>query len=279
MNQVRTHRIEGGGGLTLTVAEQGPADAPAILFLHGWSQSRLCWSKQFEGPLAGDFRLVAMDLRGHGDSDAPLAAECYSDGALWADDVRNVIDALKLDKPVIVAWSYGGFVVSDYLRVYGNAGIAGINFVGAAVVSGKPWFGSHIGADFLKTAPLTFTDDAAARQAMVDFLDICFVKPIPDEDRAAVLDWSLRVHPQVRGNLLRRTVDFTPELAALSRPALVTFGDADRVMLPAMAQLIDETVPDSRLSAYDGVGHAPFMEAPDRFNDELAAFVRHCVEW
>lgn len=279
MNQVRTHRIEGGGGLTLNVAARGPANAPAILFLHGWSQSHRCWSKQFESPLADDLRLVAMDLRGHGDSEAPLAPECYSDGALWADDVRNVIDALALENPVIVAWSYGGFVVSDYLRVYGDAGIAGINFVGAAVVSGKPWFGSHIGPDFLKYAPLTFTQDAAAeRQAMTDFLDICFVKPIPDEDRAAMLDGSLRVHPKVRENLLRRTVDFTPELAALTRPALVTFGDADRIMLPAMARLIDETVPDSRLSAYDGVGHAPFMEAPDRFNDELGAFVGHCLQ-
>jgi pimeloyl-ACP methyl ester carboxylesterase len=165
------------------------------------------------------------------------------------------------------------------MRVYGDVSIAGINFVGAAVVSGKPWFGSHIGGDFLKSASRTFTDDApAARQAMTDFLDIVFIKPIPDEDRAAVLDGSLRVHPQVRENLLRRTVDFTPELAAFSKPALVTFGDADRVMLPAMARLIDESVPDSRLSVYDGVGHAPFMEAPARFNKELAAFARHCLD-
>lgn len=276
---MRTHKVEGGGGLKLHVAETGPADAPAILFLHGWSQSHLCWSKQFDSTLAEEFRLVAIDLRGHGDSEAPLEPECYSDGALWADDVRNVVDALTLDRPVVVAWSYGGFVLSDYLRVYGDDGIAGINFVGAAVVSGKPWFGSHIGADFLKYAPLAFTEDeTAARQAISDFLDACFAIPVSAEDKARALDWNMRVHPRVRQSLLRRTVDFTPELAKLSKPTLVSYGDCDTIMMPAMAHLIGETAPTSRLSEYSGVGHLPFMEEPARFNEELAAFGRRCSE-
>lgn len=274
---MRTHKVEGGGGLRLHVAEAGPADAPAILFLHGWSQSHLCWSKQFNSTLANEFRLVAMDLRGHGESEAPLDAASYADGALWADDVRNVINALKLDRPIIVAWSYGGFVISDYLRCYGDAGIAGINFVGAAVVAGKPWFGSHIGADFLKYAPLAFNEDeTAARQAISDFLDACFVKPVSAEDKFRALDWNMRVHPQVRQNLLRRTVDFTPELAKLSKSALVSYGDRDTIMMPAMAKLIGETVPTSCLFEYAGVGHLPFMEEPARFNEELAAFARRC---
>lgn len=276
---MRTHKVKGGGGLTLHVAEAGPADAPAILFLHGWSQSHLCWSKQVDSSLAQEFRLVVMDLRGHGESEAPLDPKSYADGAFWADDVRIVVETLQLDRPVVVAWSYGGFVVSDYLRAYGDDGIAGINFVGAAVVSGKPWFGSHIGADFLKYAPLAFNEDeTAARQAISDFLDACFVKPVTAEDRSRALDWNMRVHPRVRQNLLRRTVDFTPELAKLSKPVLVSYGDRDTIMMPAMAHLIGETAPTSRLSEYAGVGHLPFMEEPARFNEELAAFVHWCLE-
>ena len=140
---MQTHTVEGGGGLKLHLREWGRPDAPAILFLHGWSQHHLCWSRQFDNPLANDFRLVAMDLRGHGQSEAPTDVEAYTTGALWAADVRNVIDALGLGRPLLVGWSYGGFVIGDYLRVHGDAAIAGVNFVGAAIGAGKDWIGSH----------------------------------------------------------------------------------------------------------------------------------------
>ena len=65
--------------------------------------------------------LVAYDLRGHGMSEAPLEAEHYTDGALWADDVAAIIDQLRLDRPVLVGWSYGSFVICDYVRAHGQA--------------------------------------------------------------------------------------------------------------------------------------------------------------
>ena len=90
-----------------------PAGLP-ILLIHGWSQSLLCWTKQYEGELQDQFRLVAVDLRGHGMSEMPLEAEQYVDSDKWADDVAAIIDQLTLDKPILVGWSYGGFVISDY---------------------------------------------------------------------------------------------------------------------------------------------------------------------
>ena len=60
--------------------------------------------------------MVAVDLRGHGMSEMPLEAEQYVDGDKWADDVAAIIDQLTLDKPMVVGWSYGGFVILDYPR-------------------------------------------------------------------------------------------------------------------------------------------------------------------
>jgi non-heme chloroperoxidase len=105
--RMRTHAVRGGGGLRLHVREWGPADGPPILFIHGWSQNHLCWVRQYESGLADEFRLVAYDLRGHGMSEAPLEPEHYSDGQLWADDLAAIIDQLRLDRPVLVGWSYG----------------------------------------------------------------------------------------------------------------------------------------------------------------------------
>jgi pimeloyl-ACP methyl ester carboxylesterase len=61
-----THEILGGGGLKLHAREWGNPGGPALLFIHGWSQSDLCWLNQVRGDLAATFRIVTFDLRGHG---------------------------------------------------------------------------------------------------------------------------------------------------------------------------------------------------------------------
>ena len=75
---MKIYSVIGGGDVKLHVREWGKADAPAILFIHGWSQNHLCWRKQYESVLADAFRLVAFDLRGHGMSEAPEAQQQYT---------------------------------------------------------------------------------------------------------------------------------------------------------------------------------------------------------
>jgi pimeloyl-ACP methyl ester carboxylesterase len=159
---MKIHSVEGAGGVKLHVREWGRPGGIPILLIHGWSQSLLCWTKQQEGVLQDEFRVVASDLRGHGMSDAPLQAEQYTDGDKWADDVAAIIDQLKLDRPILVGWSYGGFVISDYVRKHGQNKIAGINFVGAAVVLGENL--PFIGPGFLENAPAACEADRRDRQ-------------------------------------------------------------------------------------------------------------------
>lgn len=270
---MQTHTIKGGGGLKLHVREWGRPSAQTILFIHGWSQNHLCWSRQFDGPLADKFRLVAMDIRGHGRSEAPLDAESYTTGTSWADDIKNVIEALKLDRPVLVGWSYAGLIISDYIRRYGDDSIAAVNLVSAAVGIGEQWFGTRIGPGFLDYAPLACSEDqTVALKAIRDFLHVCFVKPIAAEDMELAMGWNMLVHPQVRANLIGREEDFTSDLAKMKKPVLVTFGEADTVILPSMAKAIQDQVPNCQMSGCPGVGHAPFIEEPARFNAELDAF-------
>src|SRR3954447_25760380 len=98
----KIHTVTGGGNLRLHVREWGRATGPAILFIHGWSQNHLCWSKQYESALADQFRLVSYDLRGHVMSESPLEPERYTDAGLWADDVAAIVDQLALDEVVLV---------------------------------------------------------------------------------------------------------------------------------------------------------------------------------
>jgi non-heme chloroperoxidase len=274
-SRTRIHEVRGGGGLRLHVREWGAAKGPPILFIHGWSQNHLCWAQQYESALAEEFRLVAYDLRGHRMSEAPLEPAPYTDPALWADDVAAIIDALDLDRPVLVGWSYGAFVICDYVRVYGQDRIAAINFVEGTAKLGEAAFGTLIGPGFLDHFAGATADDLPTNiAAMRSFVRACLVKPVSDDDVETAVCWNVVVAARIRAHLAAREIDCDDVLRALDVPLLVTHGRADSVVLPAMAEHVLAECPTAEASWYDGVGHVPHLEEPGRFNRELAELTR-----
>jgi non-heme chloroperoxidase len=273
--RMKVHAVRGGGGLRLHVREWGKADGPPILFIHGWSQNHLCWVKQYESALAHEFRLVAYDLRGHGMSEAPLEPEHYTDEKLWAADVAAIIDELRLDRAVLVGWSYGSFVICDYVRAHGQERIAAISFVEGAVKLGEAAFGTLIGPAFLDHFVDATADDLPTNiRAMRSFVRACIVKPVPDDDLESAVCWNVVVPASIRASLAARDIDDDDVLRALEVPLLVTHGREDSVVLPAMAEHVLATCPTAEASWYEGVGHVPHLEEPERFNRELAALTR-----
>jgi non-heme chloroperoxidase len=273
--RMKVHTVRGGGGLRLHVREWGKAEGKPILFIHGWSQNHLCWAKQYEGGLADEFRLVAYDLRGHGMSEAPPGSEHYTEGRLWADDVAAIIDELRLDKPVLVGWSYGAFVICDYVRAHGQDRVAAIDFVEGAVKLSEEAFGTLIGPGFLDHFVDATADDLPTNiAAMRAFVKVCASGSLPAADFETALCWNVVVPAQIRAGLAARELDFDDVLRSLEVPLLVTHGRADTVVLPAMAEHILATCPTAEASWYDGVAHLPHLEAHERFNDELAQLAR-----
>ncbi len=267
----KIHTVGGGGGLRLHVREWGRTSGPPILLIHGWSQNHLCWSKQYESALADQFRLVAYDLRGHGMSEAPLEPERYTDAGLWADDVAAIVEQLGLDRVVLVGWSYGAFVICDYVRAYGQDRIAAIEFVEGAVRLGEAAFGTLIGPGFLDHFAHATADDLPTNiWAMRSFLRTCVAQPLTADEFETALAWNMAVPAGVRAALAAREIDEDDVLRTLKVPVLVTHGRADTVVLPAMAEHVLAVCPTAKASWYDGVGHAPHLEAPERFNRELA---------
>jgi len=274
--QTRTiHTVRGGGGLRLHVREWGRTDGPPILFIHGWSQSHLCWAKQYDSALAEEFRLVAYDLRGHGMSEAPLEPQHYTDAELWADDVAAIIEQLGLDRPVLVGWSYGGFIIPDYVRTHGQERIAAIDFVAGAVKLGAAAFGTLLGPGFLDHFADATADDLPTNiRGMRGLVKAFAARPLPTDDVETLLGSSMTVPARIRANLAAREIDGDDVLRTLRVPLLVTQGRADTIVLPAMAEHVLATCPVAEPSWYDGVGHTPHLEQPERFNRELAALAR-----
>ena len=186
---------------------------------------------------------------------------------------KAVIAGTGLERPVLVAWSYGALVVADYLRVHGDAAIGGIDLVAGAVVLRPPAF-EHIGPAFLEAAPLACSSELETSiPALGRFLRACTARPLDEETSNAALCWNMLTPPEVRGALLAREVDATDVLARVRVPVLVTHGRRDAIVLPSMAEHMLAACPAAVASWYGDAGHMTFVEDAPRFNRELATFV------
>ncbi|HVK69754.1 MAG TPA: alpha/beta hydrolase [Polyangium sp.] len=254
-------------GLLIAVQEWGNPKGPEVLFIHGLSQSHLAWAPQIQSRLANDFRIVTYDLRGHGVSDKPIEAKYYQEDRRWGDELRAVIEGAGLKRPVVVGWSLGGVVILDYLRAHGDEALGGVVFVDAVTRLDRALLG--------EMPPLTSEDLSTRLGAMRQFLRDCFVVPPPPAVFETMLAYNAMVPVEVQAAVGHIPLDGADEaLRALSVPALVIHGAEDRHAKVAMATRTASLVRGARLSLYEGVGHAPFYEARERFNAELANFLR-----
>jgi pimeloyl-ACP methyl ester carboxylesterase len=269
---MKTYSVSGGAGIKLHVQETGNPDGKPILFIHGFSQCRLAWNKQLHSDLGSDFRLVAMDLRGHGLSDRP--ADGYAEPKLWADDVHAVITSLGLNKPLLAGWSYGGIVVSDYLAMYGEDYIAGSCWIGAVSRLGEPLVrDSFLGSEFLALIPGFFSENASASvTALEQFVRLCVHEKLAPEDLYFFLGFNTIVPSFVRRGLFARNLCNDNVIEKMRKPMLLMHGEEDKIVMPSMSAHIAGLVRHASQSSYPKVGHAPFWEAPQRFNHELRKF-------
>jgi pimeloyl-ACP methyl ester carboxylesterase len=261
----RFHEVLARDGVPLNVVETGNPAGQPLLFLHGFTQSYLCWHAQLDDPeLARRFRLVALDLRGHGASGKPWKKSAYAGYKPWAGDVRRVVEALELTRPWIVGWSFGGYVALDYVRAYGQRSIAGLVMTG-----------SHGGLlPRPPASPPRFTGDLdASIRGARDFMALMSVAP----PSAEVIDRGLFSHvmlpPYVRNAMAGKRLDNTDLLGSLALPMLVILGEKD-LSLPTdtIAQALAHKQ-NIEIRVYPAVGHSAFIESSQRFNVDLAGFI------
>ncbi|MBN6036087.1 alpha/beta fold hydrolase [Amycolatopsis sp. 195334CR] len=265
--------VVGAGGVRLSLRVAGAANASAIVFVHGWAQSSLAWSPQLADPgLSGRYRLVGMDLRGHGGSDVPALG--YDDPRAWAEDLAAVIDFAGAGAPVLlVGWSYGGLVITDYLRVHGTTNVAGIVLAGAITEIGRGRPGGKTGPAMRGALPAALSDDPA--EAVPALTALCAgmsSRPVDGPLAQSLLGTSLSVPPAVRAALFRRDVDSSVVLGGLDVPALVVHGVEDQVVDLSAGEYAAGKIAGARTRWMPGTGHLPFVEAAAEFNSALAQF-------
>jgi pimeloyl-ACP methyl ester carboxylesterase len=259
-------------GVVIAVQESGNPDGYEVVFIHGFSMGQLCWSRQVESELARTCRLVSYDLRGHGSSGKPLAAALYREGRRWADELKTVLDRAALRRPVLVAWSYGGRIVNDYLACHGPERLAGLNLVSSRTNSDPAFV---IPAAVENQQGMASPDLATSIRHTVAFVESCAARWNADAFLES-LAVSMVVPHEVRAALMGRPLDMDVRLGKIEFPVLFSHGARDAI-IPAAAAFHGRAVtPRSALSIYESSGHSPFMEDAVRFNAELRDFVTRC---
>ncbi len=260
----------GSDGVRLAVRCWGNPRGPAIIFIHGFAQSGLAFVRQMrDARLAAKFHLIAYDLRGHGASDKPLDREAYHNGRLWAEDLRAVALAAEAERPILVGWSFGGRVIWDYLREYGEASVAGAQLVGSAWLR-KPEWESAVSAAYL---PLMLESDLATNIAgTTAFLASCFATPPSGDDFARMLAYNMTQPSKVRRLIVGRPRQPEEFIVSLTLPLAFVVGEKDAHCSPQAARASAARMSGAMTLVIPNVGHSPFYEDAETFNAQLDAF-------
>jgi len=268
--------VDGGGGVPLSLAQIGNPDGPDILFIHGFSQSYLSWQEQINSDLTKDFRLTLFDLRGHGASGKPTNPNAYQSSQLWADDINAVIKQSGLENPVLVGWSWAGFIIMNYIRHYGVTDISGINLVGAntSLQGPVPPPAPQPGQDMTWFRNMMSPDVATNLKGTTSFIDLVTEEPLAPDVRHTNIVFNMMTPHYVRQAMMGYPQDNGDLADILTVPVLLTHGTKDPIIDYDGAVATLDVIKDGELSSYENIGHAPFMEDTERFNNELAAFVR-----
>ncbi len=262
-------------GVPLCVAEAGNPTGPPLVFIHGYSQTYAVFKRQFESDLARDYRLLALDLRGHGCSGKPWSESAYASARPWADDIAALLKSKDVTRPLLVGWSAGGYWIADYVREYGPAGLAGIVLAGShgGLMSAEINPALPEMSKAIRAANQGYPPDIAQALARAEqFVPLMSVRPLPDDLNRIMYAATLMLPAYARRAMATRTLENADLVPRLGLPVLFIHGDQDRGATPEQMRALAARLPDARVSVYADTGHATFAEDPVRFNRELAEF-------
>lgn len=247
-------------GVRLRYARQGPATGPALILLHGYSDSSFSFSRVM--PLLPPYlRVIAPDFRGHGDSDRPEHGYAVDD---LAADIVQMMDALNVPAATIAGHSLGTYVAR---RVYAAAPARVSRLV---LLSGG----------FHSNTPLV-RELKSAVDALGDPVDEAFVRefqmstinlPVPDDFMRAVIANSRRMPLRVWKAIIQALVDFKPSETRPPVRTLVLGGRKDAIFSVGEQTELSRAYPNAELHLVDLVGHTLHWEQPSVFVSALARF-------
>lgn len=260
-------------GATLHVRDDGPKDAPALLFLHGFGASLHTWEPWAQA-LAGDFRVLRVDLPGHGLS-PPDPTDDYTD-TRSLQLLLGWLDGLGVSRVSVIGSSMGG-------RISWSMAARHADRVDRLVLIAPDGFASPGYFDYGKapevSAWLQLMRVALPRSLLRMSLAPAYVDPHALTDERLDRYHDLLRAPGARAAMLQRMrqtvlTDPVPLLKTVRAPTLLLWGEQDAMIPPANAADYRAALPHSTLVMLPGLGHLPHEEDPARALVPLRAFLK-----
>lgn len=248
--------------LALPYVEHGDADGLPVVFLHAYADS---W-RSFEHVLLSLprwIRAVAVSQRGHGDATKPPCGYRVED---FAADVEGLLEALGIDRAVLVASSSAGFTVRHLAAERPE-------LVTGAVLIGVPWSLRERAPSLGFVEAVARLEDPVSTAFVRDFVTGTSSERVPAGFLEAMVEESLKVPTHVWKQTLEGLLAASPvDTASIAAPTLVIWGGSDDLVPREDQDRLLAEARASRLLVYEGVGHIPHWEVPDRVAADIAAF-------
>ncbi len=252
--------------ITLAFNDQG-IGLP-IVFLHAFPLNRTMWTDQ-EKALSSQFRVITIDLRGHGESDAPLWHYSLDQAA---GDVRGLLDHLSIRQAIFVGLSMGGYILFAFYRKYAK-------YVKGLVLADTR---AQADADEGKQARFEMAQIAYKQgaKAIADILIPKLLSPATIQTRSELVQ---RVRTMIEGNQvsgiagdLMAMAERSDSIALLKRmtcPVQIIVGELDLPTPPSDAKFMADKIPNTNLAIIPGAAHLSNLEQPDLFNETVRSFI------
>lgn len=255
-------------GIVIRYDDAGPADARAVIFLHGFPFNRTMWQAQMQ-LLAGRCRVIACDLRGHGETEP---GEATFSMELFADDLLGLMEALRIERAVLCGHALGGCIALEAAQRRPER-------FSALILCGCRCSADTPEEQARKLAAVTAVRDEGVENFAEALLGRLFAPQTYEtapEVVAAVREMILTLSPlSLERTLLamRAREETCSKLPELTMPVLLLAGETDGIAPPENAAYMKEHLPHAHLSILPGTGHLGNLEDPAAFNAELERFI------
>jgi pimeloyl-ACP methyl ester carboxylesterase len=251
-------------GIKMHYAAQGDADGIPVVLLHGITDSWYSWSRVLP-QIDKKYRLYALDLRGHGDSDKPASGYAMKD---FAADVVAFMDAMKIKRATVVGHSMGSFVALQTV-LDAPQRVGKLLLIGTATTARN-----DVTLDLQKA--FSELKDPLDEKFVRDFQVGTSSETVPQEFMDGVVRQSMKAPAYVWKAALTGVMaeNYQPNLTKIKVPTLIVWGDKENLFLRPEQDVLRSKITNSSLKVYEGAGHSPQWEYPEKFAADLNEFLK-----
>jgi proline iminopeptidase len=252
-------------------------ERPAFIVLHGGPGFDHSSMRPYFDRFADTHQVIYVDHRGNGRSGGETATWTLDQ---WGDDLAALCAALGLEKPVVLGQSFGGMAAMAFATRHPEAIGKLILSSTAATMRLDDTYAMMArlgGAEAETIARRFWTEPSEA--GVGDYMRVCMplYNPASDPEVSAALRARAIMRTEVLFHFVvgeQRSMDFRPALGRVTTPTLILCGALDPITPVACSEEILSALPDARLEIFEGCGHGPHRDQPER----AEAVIRHFLE-